>query len=469
MQTEFTEKFIDHEKELEFLEKQYNSPESSFVVVYGRRRVGKTTLILEFLKSHRDSIYFLSTEESAQQNKGYFKQQVAEFTNTPLLAQADVDWSTIFSHIVSHKTSSKKVIVIDEFQYIGQSDPAFPSIMQKIWDTQLKGANVMLILCGSLISLMQSQVLDYSSPLYGRRTGQIKLKQIPFKYYGEFFPAKTNDELIPFYAVTGGIPKYIRSFEADTDIYTAIKNRVLTSQSYLYDEPTFLLQKEVSEVGSYFTLIKAIAMGNHKLADIASCVGVKQTSLTKYLRNLIDLDLVEREVPITEPAPEKSKSGLYKIVDNYIAFWFKFVYPYRTYLEKGEINYVLEKIKNGFNQNYVSFVYEDICREKVWDMAVQNYFNFEISKIGRYWDKEMELDIVALDQTGKNAIVGECKYTRSAKGLNILHELQAKAQKLVKKCGLTQTQYVIFSNGGFSQELREEATRDPNVILIDHI
>lgn len=327
----------------------------------------------------------------------------------------------------------------------------------------------MLILCGSLISLMQSQVLDYSSPLYGRRTGQIKLKQIPFKYYGEFFPNKTTEELIPFYAVTGGVPKYILSFQNDGDVFSAINNRVLTSQSYLYDEPTFLLQKEVSEVGSYFTLIKAIAMGNHKLADIASCVGVKQTSLTKYLRNLIDLDLVEREVPVTESAPEKSKSGLYKIVDNYIAFWFKFVYPYRAYLEKGETNYVLEKIKSGFKQNYVSFVYEDICREKIWDMAVENRWDFEISKVGRYWDKEMELDIVALDQSGKNAVIGECKYSQAEKGLNVLHELQAKAQKLAKKCDITHTQLIIFSNGGFSQGLRDEAARNPDLLLVERV
>ena len=469
MQKEFEQRFVDHEKELQFLEEQYNSPTSSCVVVYGRRRVGKTTLLLEFLKSHRDSLYFLSTEESEYQNKEYFKTQVATFVGNPLLAQADVDWSTIFSQIVAHGTLTKKVIVIDEFQYIGQSNSAFPSVMQKIWDTQLKDANVMLILCGSLISLMQSQVLDYSSPLYGRRTGQIKLKQIPFKYYGEFFPNKTTEELIPFYAVTGGVPKYILSFQNDGDVFSAINNRVLTSQSYLYDEPTFLLQKEVSEVGSYFTLIKAIAMGNHKLADIASCVGVKQTSLTKYLRNLIDLDLVEREVPVTESAPEKSKSGLYKIVDNYIAFWFKFVYPYRAYLEKGETNYVLEKIKSGFKQNYVSFVYEDICREKIWDMAVEKRWDFEIAKVGRYWDKEMELDIVALDRSGKNAVIGECKYSQAEKGLNVLHELQAKAQKLAKKCDITRTQLIIFSNGGFSQGLRDESARTPDLLLVERV
>lgn len=164
--------------------------------------------------------------------------------------------------------------------------------------------------------------------------------------------------------MTGGVPKYIETFCNYTDIFEAIEENVLNSQSFLYEEPYFLLQKEVSEIGSYFSLIKAIAMGNRKLSDIATNLGLKQTGLTKYLKVLMDLDLVEREVPVTETAPEKSKSGLYRIADNFIAFWFKFVYPYRAYLEKGETAFVLSQIKKGFAQNYASFVYEDVCREK---------------------------------------------------------------------------------------------------------
>ena len=325
------QKFVNRAKELDALEKQYHSNESSLVIVYGRRRVGKTALIAEFLKRHSDSLYFLATEESEMQNLNYFKTQVTEFTGNELLKSAAVDWFTVFKTLVEYKTETKKIIVFDEFQYIGQSNSAFPSVMQKVWDTLLKDANVMLILCGSLVSLMKSQTLDYSSPLYGRRTAQIKLKQIPFSHYHEFFEGRENNELLPFYAVTGGVPKYIETFCNYTDIFEAIEENVLNSQSFLYEEPYFLLQKEVSEIGSYFSLIKAIAMGNRKLSDIATNLGLKQTGLTKYLKVLMDLDLVEREVPITETAPEKSKSGLYRIADNFIAFWFKFVYPYRAY------------------------------------------------------------------------------------------------------------------------------------------
>ena len=218
-------KFVNLAKELDTLEKQYHSNESSLVIVYGRRRVGKTALITEFLKRHSDSLYFLATEESEMQNLNYFKTQVAEFTGNELLKSAAVDWGIIFKTLVEYKTETKKIIVLDEFQYIGQSNSAFPSVMQKIWDTLLKDANVMLVLCGSLVSLMKSQTLDYSFPLYGRRTGQIKLKQITFNYYHEFFEGRENNDLLPFYAVTDGVPKYIETFCNYTDICGAIEEK----------------------------------------------------------------------------------------------------------------------------------------------------------------------------------------------------------------------------------------------------
>lgn len=463
------QKFVNRSKELEALEKQYAATGSALVVVYGRRRVGKTALIAEFLKRHSDSLYFLATEESEAQNLNYFKAQVAEFTGNELLTTAAVDWLTVFKTLLEHKTKTKKIIVFDEFQYIGQSNSAFPSVMQKIWDTLLKDANIMLILCGSLVSLMKSQTLDYSSPLYGRRTGQIRLKQIPFAHYHEFFEGRTSNELLPFYAVTGGVPKYIETFRGYTDIYEAIEENVLNSQSFLYEEPFFLLQKEVSEIGSYFSLIKAIAAGNRKLADIAANLGLKQTGLTKYLKVLTDLDLIEREVPVTETAPEKSKSGLYRLTDNFIAFWFKFVYPYRAYLEKGETKFVLSQIKKGFVQNYASFVYEDVCREKMWELSAASFWDFHFDKVGRYWGaKAGEIDIVAIDTIGGNLVLGECKYTTIPKGLSVLHALQGKAEAMLKLTQTKNVQYILFSTAGFTQDLTEKA-QEGNVRLIEKL
>lgn len=463
-------KFINRIQEMKTLEEQYNMSSSSMVILYGRRRVGKTSLISEFLKMHNDNIYFLATEESEALNLKAFKEQVSEYIGNDLLRSANIDWLTVFKLLTEHKTQTKKVIVIDEFQYIGEDNNAFPSIMQKVWDTLLKDANIMLILCGSLITLMKRQTLDYGSPLYGRRTAQIKLKQIPFNYYGEFMEGKSNNELLPFYAVTGGVPKYIESFLGVKDLYDGIEKRILNTQSYLYEEPYFLLQKEVSEIGSYFSLIKAIAMGNRKLSEIAANIEVKQTSLTKYLKTLIDLDLIEREVPVTESNPEKSKSGLYKIKDNFIAFWFKFVYPYRAYLEKGETQFVLSQIKKGFIQNYASYVYEDVCRERMWELSANDFWNYHFDRVGRYWgSKADEIDIVAIDSVGKNLVLGECKYSTSEKGLSVLHGLQERAKSLQTLTGAENIEYIIFNTAGFSQGLKDEAEKNSSVKLVDKL
>ncbi len=335
--------FVDREQEMETLQSEYERKGSALVVLYGRRRVGKTTLISEFIKN-KNALFFLASEESEAQNRNAFKEKAAEFIDSDLLRSAEVkSWDLLFKAIMDAPFDSKPVIVLDEFQYLGKANPAFPSIFQRIWEEILKDREVMIILCGSLISMMESQTLAYGSPLYGRRTAQIRLKQIPFGYYHEFFPGKSRKELIEMYAVTGGVPKYIELFSESQDIYTAIQKCVLNRSGYLYDEPHFLLQQEVSEVGSYFSIIKAIAAGNAKLSAIASVLEIKATSLTKYLKTLIDLDILEREVPVTEDNPEKSKKGLYKIKDNYLRFWFAFVYPNRSFLESGHGSIVMTR------------------------------------------------------------------------------------------------------------------------------
>ncbi len=457
--------FIDREQETETLTDEYNREGSSFVVMYGRRRVGKTTLISKFIEK-KNALYFLASQESETQNRNLFKEKAADFINSDLLRNATVsDWDTIFKAIIETKFDTKPIIIIDEFQYIGKSNNAFSSIMQRIWDTLLKDKSVMLILCGSLITMMKEQTLEYSSPLYGRRTAQIRLKQIPFSYYEKFFPNKTSKELVEMYSVTGGVPKYIESFRDEKDIYSAIKKHVLNPSSYLYDEPHFLLQQEVTEIGSYFSLIKTIAAGNSKLSAIASALEVQQTSLTKYLKTLMDLDILEREVPITEENPDKSKKGLYKIKDNFIKFWFAFVYPNLSFLESGNAQIVMDKIKKRFVSGQVSFVYEDVCRQKMWQMNADEKCPFTFSKIGRYWDKNTEIDIAAIEPESKELILGECKYWKEPVGINVLSALEEKAKTVSWNKADRKTWFVLFSTGGFTPELKELAQKRDDVIL----
>lgn len=449
--------FVDRELEMETLQNEYERDGSALVVLYGRRRVGKTTLISEFIKDKK-ALFFLASEEAEAQNRNAFKEKIAEFIDSDLLRSADIkNWDVLFKSIMDTPFESKPVIVLDEFQYLGKANPAFPSIFQRIWEEIMKDKSVMVILCGSLISMMESQTLAYGSPLYGRRTAQIRLKQIPFGYYHEFFPSKSRRELIEMYAVTGGVPKYIELFSESKDIYSAIQKCVLNRSGYLYDEPHFLLQQEVSEVGSYFSIIKAIAAGNSKLSAISSILEIKSTSLTKYLKTLIDLDILEREVPITEENPEKSKKGLYKIKDNYLRFWFAFVYPNMSFIESGHSRIVMNKIRNSLVKNHIAFVYEDVCKERMWELNAEDAWPFNFTKIGRFWDSKDEIDIVALDPEGKNLILGECKYWTDPVGVSVLRDLEAKTDAVPWERNNRKVWYVLFSASGFTDELIKEA------------
>ena len=457
--------FVDRESDLAFLLDEYMQARASLVILYGRRRVGKTALITEFGKN-RNMLYFLATEESEAVNRAQFKMQVAEYTNNVLLENATVDnWEIIFDTLIRHEPDVRKLIVIDEFQYIGKSNPAFPSVFQKIWDSKLKDANIMMVLCGSLVSLMEAQTLAYSSPLYGRRTGQIKLKPIPFQYYNEFYSGKSEKELIPYYGVTGGVPKYIELFREESNIFTAIEKHVISTRSFLYEEPVFLLQREVTEIGSYFSLIRAIAAGNHKLSAIASVLEVKQTSLTRYLRTLIDLDIIEREVPITEDNPEKSKRGLYRVKDNFIEFWFKFVYPERNAIERGHTEQVMQRIRVELSSRHTAYVYESICREKLWNLTAEGVLHANVDRIGRWWDNKREIDIVALNSAGNDIVFCECKYTNEPMDTDVFYALRGKAEAVQWKSVQRTERYVLFSTNGFTSHLNDLANSREDLFL----
>lgn len=456
--------FVDREKELEFLEQEYRREGSSLVILYGRRRVGKTALATKFMEG-KPALYFLVTEESEQQNRNAFKDAVADFCGNELLKSASLQqWEPIFKAFCEKPSDQKLLLILDEFQYLGKSDPAFPSVFQKIWDTFLKQQPVMVILCGSLISMMESQTLSYSSPLYGRRTGQLRLRQIPFSHYGQFFPEKSHKDLIEYYAVTGGVPKYIELFHDTGDIYTAIQGSILSKSSFLFDEPNFLLQREVSEIGSYFSVMKAIAAGNQKLGKIAGVLEVKQTGLSKYLKTLVDLDLLEREVPVTEENPEKSKRGLYKIKDNFMLFWFRFVYPNMGLIESGNEQAAMNRIRANLVDHHISYIYEDVCREKMWQLAAAGQWDFLFDKVGRWWGNT-EIDLIALDSQGANIIFGECKYWEGPVGVNVLNSLMEKTKEVEWKRNGRKEYFVLFSISGFTEELEKLAASRKDILL----
>jgi AAA+ ATPase superfamily predicted ATPase len=458
-------RFVNRDAEVRFLNEQYESKSAAMVILYGRRRVGKTSLIHEFAQG-KPFLYFLASEEAEHQNMRVLKDQIAEYTGDALLAQASVDnWDILFQTLIRHIGGRRLVLVLDEFQYLGKTNPAFPSVFQRIWEKLLHDKNIMVILCGSLIHMMEEQTLNYNSPLYGRRTGQIKLRQIDFQHYPEFFDGLSYKDLIEHYAVTGGVPKYIELFDGRADLFSEIERHILDKQSLLFEEPVFLLQNEVTEVGSYFSIIKSIAAGNHKLGKICADLEVKQTSMPKYLKTLIDLDILEREVPVTESNPEKSKMGLYRLKDNFLSFWFRFVYPEKARLELGDISYVSQKIRANFVDSHAAYVYEAVCQSEMWQLARQGRLDF--NKLGRWWSNKEEIDIVGFDSGGDEIVFGECKYRNAPMDTDVFESLLRKTGHVPWKKDSRKEQFVLFSISGFADRLQALAANRDDLILFE--
>lgn len=451
-------KFINRHREMETLTKEYQR-EKSFVVLYGRRRTGKTTLIKEFIKEKR-AFYFFADKQSEIMQIERFKNQLAEYFKDEFIKKISItDWDILFEYFFSKITDGEKFIfVIDEFQYLCMINKNFSSIFQRIYDEKIYNKNIMIILCGSLISMMYSEVLAYDSPLYGRRTAQIKLQPIKFNYYSEFFENKSHQELIEFYSITGGVPKYILEFDRNRSALWNIENNIFNKDNFLYSEPKFLLQEEINDLSRYFAILHSISSGNTKLSSICSQLGISSSGISPYLTKLIDLDILEKEVPITENI-DNGKKGLYKIKDNYLKFWFSYVYPYQSYLEIENLIYPLERVKDSFNL-WVSKIYEDLARESVLYLATPP---FPIKKIGRWWDKSEEIDIVAL---GENKILfGECKWSSKKVGLSVLFALKEKSKKVSWNNQNREEYFILFSKAGFSDELIELSKKDKRVLL----
>lgn len=450
-------KFINRKNEIKTLENEYNKS-SSFVVLYGRRRTGKTTLIKEFIKE-KNAFYFFADKQNESLQIERFKNQLAEHFKDELLRKITIsDWDTLFEYFINKIGEKKIIFIIDEFQYLCMVNKNFASIFQRIYDEKLSNKNIMIILCGSLISMMYSETLAYSSPLYGRRTAQIKLQPIKFQYYSEFFNNPSHKELIEFYSITSGVPKYILEFNREKTPLWNIENNILNKDNFLYSEPKFLLQEEINDLSRYFSILHTISSGSTKLSTICSQLGINSGGITPYITKLIDLDIVEKEVPVTENI-DNGKKGLYKIKDNYLRFWFNYVYPYQSYLEIGNISYPLEKIKNEFDL-WVSKTYEELARESLLNTDT---IPFPIKKLGRWWDKNNEIDIVGI---GENEIVfGECKWSVKKVGLSVLYDLKEKSKKVQWKNTNRKEYFILFSKEGFSDELIEFTKENNNIIL----
>lgn len=464
--------FIGRQVELARLEAEY-SRDSSFVVIYGRRRVGKTTLIKEFLKQ-KTGFYFLATEELENQSRKRLADVIARTTGNRLLENAVfTDWLDLFRVVAEFRPGEKKVLVIDEFPYLVKTNPAFPSVLQNAWDEILRDSRVMLILCGSLIGMMQKHALSYDSPLYGRRTAQLRLAPLTFtELYAQ--EAGTFERAVERYAVTGGVPKYLEFFEDGRTLEEQLREHVLSKSGFLYEEPYFLLKSESMTAVNYFSVIKAIADGNHKLGKIAGVLGQETSALTPYLATLMDLGFIEKRTPITEQNPEKSRKGLYFIADNFIRFWFRYIYPYKGELELDNMQIVLDEMRKDFAEKFVAFSYEDICRDIFADLCRKGAISFVPSRIGSYWlndfDGNTEIDIMAVDHRNRAIFAGECKYHAKPVDAGVYFALREKvenAAEIRKVFPGYEVVYGVFSKSGFTQRMLDVQKETAALMLID--
>ena len=461
-------RFINREKETAYLDDEFSKKDAGLMVLYGRRRVGKTSLIEEFTKGKK-TIYFMADKQVERDLQKRLQQAMARSLRDSLMERVDfASWDDLFDYWLEREDFSRKVVlVLDEFQYIAKVNPAFPSILQRLWDQKLKERNIFLILCGSLINMMYATTLSYESPLYGRRTGQIKLDPIPFEHYAGFFPEMSPLKRLEFYAVTGGVPKYIESIMPEKSIFENIRLNIISKNSYLYIEPRFILNEEVTETLNYFSILKAIAEGEHKIGNIASRIGIKANILTKYLDVLINLDVLERQVPVTEEMPEKSKMGLYFIKDHFFRFWFRYLFPNQSYLEIEEYEQVMKLIEKDFAK-FVGPVYEKVCIEKIPILAGDGRLPFRPEKWGRWWTRSEEIDLVALNTETQEILFGECKWSDKPVGTDILRSLKAKAESVGWRKGSRKEYYALFSKSGFTEEL-EKAAKKGDVFLFEGV
>ena len=464
--------FLGREKEILDLEKEY-ARDGGFVVIYGRRRIGKTTLIKQFIKS-KTAFYFLATKEVESQSMKRFAGVIARTTGNSVMQKAAFsDWLDLFQAVADYKPNEKKVLVIDEFPYLVKVNDSFPSILQNAWDEILKDSNVMLILCGSLISMMKKHALSYESPLYGRRTAQMRIAPLPFTTVYEN-QKLSFEEAAEQYSITGGVPKYMEFFSDGQPLYEQIKENVLSKNGFLYEEPNFLLTDEVQVPTNYFSIIKVIADGNHKLGTIAGILGLETSALTPYLKTLSELGFIEKQVPVTEKNAEKTRKGLYFISDNFLRFWFRYVYPYKGELEIDNMQISLDELDKDFKEKFVAFAYKDICKEIFARLCSDKAIEFTPSKIGSYWlnDKSgnTQIDVMAVDTVNKRLFAGECKYHNQPIDADVYFELVKKVDNSseIKSAfkGYTVI-YGVFSKSGFTSRMTDISNSNPNLFLIN--
>ena len=468
--------FIGRARELDFLQERYDSERAELVVLYGRRRIGKTELLQQFARD-KAAVFYACTECTDQEQLARFSKRILQ-TDPPAarFLTSFSDWETALRSIQDVPSEGKKLLIIDEFPYMCASRPELPSILQNLWDHELSHANVMLILCGSAMSFIENELLAERNPLYGRATGIYKLLPLPFVSVRQFFPQYSVEDQVAVYAILGGIPYYLIQFQSEKSLEENIRTNILQKGCVLYSEVEFLLRQELRETSVYNTIIEAVALGNNTLALIHSKTQLEKSKISVYLKNLMEIGIVEREFSILSTMKERAGSGrgLYQLTDAYFRFWYAFLYSSHSELEAGDVQGVWQHVIAPQLHEFVSRTYEKVCIEYLRVRNQAGELPFHFVKIGRWWEKvtrtvegkkhsvSEEIDIVAADRTEQNFLLAECKFRRAPADFDVLRQLQ---DKFPQKKYHGNYHYMIFSFYGFTERLRDAAAQE-NVRLV---
>ncbi len=456
--------FIGRDKELEALNKLYRSDKFEFVVIYGRRRVGKTALINQFI-NEKKAIYFMGVESNEKQNLENFSKSIIGFSSGIQTETSFASYQAALEYTFKLAENERIILAIDEYPYVARASKSLASTLQMLIDKYKDNSKLMIILCGSSMSYMEDHVLAYKSPLYGRRTAQMKIEPFDFDECCMYLSGLADRDKAYIYGIVGGTPQYLLQMNDKLSVEDNIKNTYLNPMSFLYEEPLNLLKQEVREPAIYNAIITAIATGYSRMSEISTKVGESTTVCSGYLKNLISLGIIRKETPYGE---KDSKKSIYSIEDNMFYFWYRFVLDNTSVIARGAADLVYKRIEVQLN-DYMGRVFEEICRQYLWKLLLKGEMSIEFASLGRWWGNDprkkaqIEIDIMG-EQDSSSAIFAECKWRNENVDLDVLETLVDRSELF----HYTNVHYFLFSKTGFSKGCMEKAETMGNVTLVTY-
>ena len=451
--------FIGRKTELKQLNEQYNSSRFEFAVIYGRRRIGKTSLIQEFIKDKK-ALFFTGLETTQKQNLVNLSQAILQSSLDDITFNS---FQAALENVFEKAKKERIIFVIDEYPYLANTYPAISSILQLLIDKNKEDSKLFLILCGSSLSFMKEQVLGYQSPLYGRRTSQYKIKPFSFFETCDYFNSFSYEEKAFIYGLTSGIPLYISLFRENKSLKQNIIDIFLSSNGYLFEEPTNLIKQECRDPSTYNSIIQAIATGATKLSEISNQVGIETGLCTTYIKKLISFGIIIKDYPIYKPS---KKQTIYLLEDHMFQFWYKFILPNISLINIGMGEKVYEKIEPHFYE-FMGYIFEDICKQYLWLLNIREELPLFFLKLGRWWGNdprikaEAEIDILAYNDENQ-ILLGECKWRNEEIDKKVLEKAIFRSELF----SFPNKFIYLFSKTGFTSYCLEYAKTNPSIHLV---